>query len=134
MSPAPTAIYLDHQATTPVDPRVLDAMLPWFSETFGNAHSEQHVWGRQAAEAVDVAREAGQQVAPPRALARRPLRRELGVLRVVRRVRRPAAHRRGVEGVHHAPPQEGGAGVRAARHEQRRQHRRRHLRPLRRER
>ncbi len=57
MSPAPTAIYLDHQATTPVDPRVLDAMLPWFSETFGNAHSEQHVWGRQAAEAVDVARE-----------------------------------------------------------------------------
>lgn len=57
MSPAPTAIYLDHQATTPVDPRVLDTMLPWFSETFGNAHSEQHAWGRQAAEAVDVARE-----------------------------------------------------------------------------
>lgn len=57
MSPAPTAIYLDHQATTPVDPRVLDAMLPWFSETFGNAHSEQHAWGRQAADAVDVARE-----------------------------------------------------------------------------
>jgi cysteine desulfurase len=57
MSPAPTAIYLDHQATTPVDPRVLDAMLPWFSETFGNAHSEQHAWGQQAADAVDVARE-----------------------------------------------------------------------------
>lgn len=57
MSPAPTAIYLDHQATTPVDPRVLDAMLPWFTESFGNAHSEQHVWGRQAAEAADVARE-----------------------------------------------------------------------------
>ncbi|MBT3401759.1 MAG: aminotransferase class V-fold PLP-dependent enzyme, partial [Rhodospirillaceae bacterium] len=57
MSPAPTAIYLDHQATTPVDPRVLDVMLPWFSETFGNAHSEQHAWGRQAADAVDVARE-----------------------------------------------------------------------------
>ena len=54
---APTAIYLDHQATTPVDPRVLDAMLPWFSETFGNAHSEQHVWGRQAAEASEAARE-----------------------------------------------------------------------------
>ena len=57
MTGAPTAIYLDHQATTPVDPRVLDAMLPWFSETFGNAHSEQHVWGRQAADAVDMARE-----------------------------------------------------------------------------
>lgn len=57
MSAAPTAIYLDHQATTPVDPRVLDAMLPWFSETFGNAHSEQHAWGRQAAEAVELARE-----------------------------------------------------------------------------
>lgn len=57
MSAAPTAIYLDHQATTPVDPRVLDTMLPWFSETFGNAHSEQHAWGRQAAEAVEAARE-----------------------------------------------------------------------------
>jgi cysteine desulfurase len=57
MTGAPTAIYLDHQATTPVDPRVLEAMLPWFSETFGNAHSEQHVWGRQAADAVDMARE-----------------------------------------------------------------------------
>ncbi len=57
MSGTPTAIYLDHQATTPVDPRVLDAMLPWFSETFGNAHSEQHVWGRQAAEASEAARE-----------------------------------------------------------------------------
>ena len=57
MSTAPTAIYLDHQATTPVDPRVLDTMLPWFSGTFGNAHSEQHVWGRQAADAMEVARE-----------------------------------------------------------------------------
>lgn len=57
MSAAPTAIYLDHQATTPVDPRVLDTMLPWFSETFGNAHSEQHAWGRQAADAVEAARE-----------------------------------------------------------------------------
>lgn len=56
MSPAPSAIYLDHQATTPVDPRVLDTMLPWFSETFGNAHSEQHAWGRQAGDAVEAAR------------------------------------------------------------------------------
>ena len=57
MRAAPTAIYLDHQATTPVDPRVLDAMMPWFSETFGNAHSQQHVWGRQAAAAIEEARE-----------------------------------------------------------------------------
>jgi cysteine desulfurase len=57
MSGVPTAVYLDHQATTPVDPRVLDRMLPWFSETFGNAHSGQHAWGRQAADAVEVARE-----------------------------------------------------------------------------
>ena len=56
MSTVPTAIYLDHQATTPVDPRVLDMMLPWFSECFGNAHSEQHAWGRHASEAVEVAR------------------------------------------------------------------------------
>lgn len=57
MTDAPHAIYLDYQATTPVDPRVLDAMLPWFSETFGNAHSTQHAWGRQAAEAVEAARQ-----------------------------------------------------------------------------
>lgn len=53
---APTAVYLDYQATTPVDPRVVDVMLPWFSERFGNAHSSQHAFGAQAAEAVDVAR------------------------------------------------------------------------------
>ncbi|HCP01568.1 MAG TPA: IscS subfamily cysteine desulfurase [Rhodospirillaceae bacterium] len=57
MSSVPTAIYLDHQATTPVDPRVLGTMLPWFSENFGNAHSTQHAWGRQAANAVENARE-----------------------------------------------------------------------------
>lgn len=52
----PTAVYLDYQATTPVDPRVVDAMLPWFSERFGNAHSTQHAFGAQAAEAVEAAR------------------------------------------------------------------------------
>jgi cysteine desulfurase len=52
----PTAVYLDYQATTPVDPRVVDAMLPWFSERFGNAHSTQHAFGNQAAEAVEDAR------------------------------------------------------------------------------
>lgn len=53
---APTAVYLDYQATTPVDPRVVDTMLPWFSERFGNAHSTQHAFGAQAAEAVEMAR------------------------------------------------------------------------------
>jgi len=49
-------IYLDNQATTPLDPRVLDAMLPYFTEHFGNPHSESHVYGRNAAEAVEAAR------------------------------------------------------------------------------
>ena len=52
---APAAIYLDYQATTPVDPRVLDAMLPWFNARFGNPHS-QHQHGWQADEAVEEAR------------------------------------------------------------------------------
>jgi cysteine desulfurase len=49
-------IYLDYHATTPVDPRVLDEMLPYFSEQFGNPHSKQHAWGWDAARAVDSAR------------------------------------------------------------------------------
>jgi cysteine desulfurase len=49
-------IYLDYHATTPVDPRVLDAMLPFFSERFGNPASRQHAYGWEAQEAVDKAR------------------------------------------------------------------------------
>ncbi|MFQ5733511.1 MAG: cysteine desulfurase family protein [Planctomycetaceae bacterium] len=49
-------IFLDHHSTTPVDPRVLDAMLPFFSERFGNAASINHAYGTDAADAVARAR------------------------------------------------------------------------------
>ena len=50
-------IYLDHNATTPCDQRVVEAMLPYFNTQFGNAASRNHVYGWYAAEAVDIARE-----------------------------------------------------------------------------
>jgi len=50
-------VYLDHHATTPVDAGVLQAMLPFFSERFGNAASKTHEWGWEADEAVQGARE-----------------------------------------------------------------------------
>jgi cysteine desulfurase len=51
-----SGIYLDNHATTPLDPRVYDAMRPWLTERFGNPHSENHLPGRAAAEAVEAAR------------------------------------------------------------------------------
>lgn len=53
---APRPVYLDYQATTPVDPRVLQAMLPWLTENFGNPHSAGHRLGWEAADAVEQAR------------------------------------------------------------------------------
>src|SRR5215217_2576694 len=50
-------IYMDYGATTPVDPRVVDAMIPWLREHFGNPASRSHAWGWEAEAAVEKARQ-----------------------------------------------------------------------------
>src|SRR5262245_20158636 len=52
-----TPIYLDCAATTPLDPRVRDGMLPYLDEEFGNSGSRTHDWGRRARMAVEQARD-----------------------------------------------------------------------------
>ena len=58
MSQVKFPIYLDHHATTPVDPRVLDEMMPYFTENFGNASSLDHPYGYDASIAVQKSRES----------------------------------------------------------------------------
>src|SRR4051812_44145363 len=51
-------VYLDYQATTPLDQRVLEAMLPWMRGVHGNPHSSEHAFGWQAAAAVEASKES----------------------------------------------------------------------------
>lgn len=51
-----TPMYLDMQATTPMDPRVLDTMLPFMTNQFGNPHSRTHMYGWESEDAVEIAR------------------------------------------------------------------------------
>jgi cysteine desulfurase len=56
MDETPAPIFLDYQSTTPTDPRVVDVMLPYFGQAFGNPHSRSHAFGQAASQAVERAR------------------------------------------------------------------------------
>lgn len=55
-NPGEKPLYFDYQASTPVDPAVVTAMMPFFSEQFGNPHSAEHLFGHRALEAIELAR------------------------------------------------------------------------------
>lgn len=55
-TPMRLPVYMDYSATTPVDPRVVDAMVPYLYEKFGNPASRSHAYGWEAEEAVETAR------------------------------------------------------------------------------
>ena len=78
-----TPIYLDNSATTPLDPAVVDAMLPYLREQFGNPASSTHAFGHAASKAVDVLRDcasAGIALAAP--TITRKTRRECSVITI----------------------------------------------------
>lgn len=55
-------LYLDAQATTPMDPRVLDAMLPYLTSFYGNPHSRTHAYGWESEKAMEIARKVLQSI------------------------------------------------------------------------
>ena len=61
-------LYLDMQATTPLDPRVLDAMLPYMTEQYGNPHSRTHMYGWESEDAVETARKQVRILLQPRSV------------------------------------------------------------------
>ena len=70
----PRPLYLDYNSTTPLDPRVFEAMRPYFLEEVGNAGSRTHVYGQRAKEAVEKARgQVAQLLGEERMAAQRPV-------------------------------------------------------------